>query len=309
MVPTVSIITQEDGAGRETAIDSSAPEKPRINPEPSAPIVTTRPISAPENAASKAGAISISLSARLDQLSAEIDRLSGTLDRRQVSQPVTRVGPDTSATTDKSVPQVTLVERHEKETVRQVAQERVRPAEPIQHRPDDASSNNGEAPQSDAPPTVVGPPARPNPPGPKTGESDPARNRRPAAARHVIIERIEKPAARPEPVTGLTRDSGRRQKPQTAAPPPDSQRRGPLPASPPAPVPGRPAAPRPVPRIIVEKQPGDQGTSEPTVNVTIGRIEVRTPRDQASAPPRPKRPEPNIMSLDEYLRRRAGGVG
>jgi hypothetical protein len=44
----------------------------------------------------------------------------------------------------------------------------------------------------------------------------------------------------------------------------------------------------------------------PTINVTIGRIEVRaTPPPRAPAPPR--RASAPIMSLDEYLRQRAGG--
>ncbi|HKP11590.1 MAG TPA: hypothetical protein VJZ91_05745 [Blastocatellia bacterium] len=44
----------------------------------------------------------------------------------------------------------------------------------------------------------------------------------------------------------------------------------------------------------------------PTINVTIGRIEVRavTP---AAAPPQPRKPAPSLMSLDEYMRRRNAG--
>jgi hypothetical protein len=43
---------------------------------------------------------------------------------------------------------------------------------------------------------------------------------------------------------------------------------------------------------------------EPTIQVTIGRIEVRA--DASSSPPNKERPAPKPMSLDEYLRLRAG---
>ena len=46
--------------------------------------------------------------------------------------------------------------------------------------------------------------------------------------------------------------------------------------------------------------------SAPTIRVTIGRVEVRAVQ---SPPPRPKqaKPEPPKLSLEEYLRKRAGG--
>ncbi|MEH2241033.1 hypothetical protein [Nostoc sp.] len=45
----------------------------------------------------------------------------------------------------------------------------------------------------------------------------------------------------------------------------------------------------------------------PAIQVTIGRLEIRS-ATPAPPPPRPKpRPAPSVMSLNEYLRRRAGG--
>lgn len=45
---------------------------------------------------------------------------------------------------------------------------------------------------------------------------------------------------------------------------------------------------------------------EPTIHVTIGRVEVRA-APPAAPPPKARRSEPPVMSLDEYLRKRAGG--
>jgi hypothetical protein len=44
----------------------------------------------------------------------------------------------------------------------------------------------------------------------------------------------------------------------------------------------------------------------PTINVTIGRIEVKA-SPPAAAPPQPRKPQPTLMSLDEYMRRRNDG--
>jgi hypothetical protein len=44
----------------------------------------------------------------------------------------------------------------------------------------------------------------------------------------------------------------------------------------------------------------------PTINVTIGRIEVKA-LPPAAAPPPPRKPQPSLMSLDEYMRRRNAG--
>ena len=66
-----------------------------------------------------------------------------------------------------------------------------------------------------------------------------------------------------------------------------------------------PAA-QPVPQIVVEKQPAE--TASHTVTVTIGRIEVRPPKRDTPPTQARQRPKPRIMSLDDYVRRRAGGA-
>jgi hypothetical protein len=69
----------------------------------------------------------------------------------------------------------------------------------------------------------------------------------------------------------------------------------------------RAISPRPVSlRFDAPAQRPGSPPVAPTINVTIGRIEVRaTPPPRAPAPaPRPPAP---VMSLDEYLRQRAGG--
>ncbi len=80
-----------------------------------------------------------------------------------------------------------------------------------------------------------------------------------------------------------------------------------------APAAAKPAAAAPapiVPRIRPmpeqrEASPFAKAVAETVVEVTIGRIEVRAPAPPARPGPAPQRPAP--MSLDEYLRRRAGG--
>jgi hypothetical protein len=68
-----------------------------------------------------------------------------------------------------------------------------------------------------------------------------------------------------------------------------------------------PASP---PRIIPERMPSLSPpiSAGPTVNVTIGRIEVKAHKEPA---PMRSRPESSsrVMSLDQYLQRRAGGTG
>lgn len=62
----------------------------------------------------------------------------------------------------------------------------------------------------------------------------------------------------------------------------------------------------PVPQIVVESIKAAQAI-EKTVNVTIGRIEVRAvPKTVPAQPPR-RSAKASIMSLDDYLHRRAGG--
>jgi hypothetical protein len=54
-------------------------------------------------------------------------------------------------------------------------------------------------------------------------------------------------------------------------------------------------------------EPQSKPEPAPTIHVTIGRIEVRA--TTPSAPPHKQRTEPQVMSLDEYLRQRAGRGG
>ena len=63
----------------------------------------------------------------------------------------------------------------------------------------------------------------------------------------------------------------------------------------------RPAGPK-----VVQVGPDEVAESAPIINVTIGRIEVRA----TNAPPAPRRQSAApLMSLDDYLRQRAGGGG
>jgi hypothetical protein len=45
------------------------------------------------------------------------------------------------------------------------------------------------------------------------------------------------------------------------------------------------------------------------VQVTIGRVEVRATPPSAAPAPRPQRPAPAVLSLEEYLRQRDQGGG
>jgi hypothetical protein len=65
-----------------------------------------------------------------------------------------------------------------------------------------------------------------------------------------------------------------------------------------------------VPVSPVSKSPRPEAAAPaaaPTINVTIGRIEVRVTATQA--PAKQQRGGPEVMSLEEYLRRRSGGGG
>jgi hypothetical protein len=58
-----------------------------------------------------------------------------------------------------------------------------------------------------------------------------------------------------------------------------------------------------------QERPGFQSPEAPpmpTINVTIGRIEVRA-LPPTAAPPRPQKTAAPLMSLEEYMRRRNGG--
>jgi hypothetical protein len=71
------------------------------------------------------------------------------------------------------------------------------------------------------------------------------------------------------------------------------------------------APPRPAsepPRIVPEQLPSQKRSpsDSPTVNVTIGRIEIRGPHQREAAPSR-REPRARVMSLEQYLERRAAG--
>lgn len=90
-------------------------------------------------------------------------------------------------------------------------------------------------------------------------------------------------------------------------------------AAQPAPQPTRPPEPLPTPRTVPgqfagpfpgqnARRPRRENDAGPTtVHVTIGRVEVRAPAPAPRAP-RPSRPTPAVMSLEQYLSRRAGGA-
>ncbi len=67
-----------------------------------------------------------------------------------------------------------------------------------------------------------------------------------------------------------------------------------------------------IPQLKAEKAPAQRAAeavrSQRTVNITIGRVEVRAVRNgQAAAAGAPTRENPAVMSLDEYIARRASG--
>ena len=63
--------------------------------------------------------------------------------------------------------------------------------------------------------------------------------------------------------------------------------------------------PSSVPPMAGLKSKSDDNVAPGTINVTIGRVEVRA--SVASASPRPKSASATVMNLDEYLRKRASG--
>jgi hypothetical protein len=68
---------------------------------------------------------------------------------------------------------------------------------------------------------------------------------------------------------------------------------------------------QPVPKVIAEDLPAISRSSvqaQPTINITIGRVEVKATREAAPVP-RPSKSNSNssVMSLQEYLQRRAVG--
>ncbi|WP_088240654.1 hypothetical protein [Calothrix rhizosoleniae] len=61
--------------------------------------------------------------------------------------------------------------------------------------------------------------------------------------------------------------------------------------------------------IVKESQPIQETTeAAPTINVTIGRIEVRATTPATLSKPAKPKGKPSVMSLDEYLHQRGGGT-
>jgi hypothetical protein len=64
------------------------------------------------------------------------------------------------------------------------------------------------------------------------------------------------------------------------------------------------------PRIVAERLPSlakSSGSDNPTVNVTIGRVEVKAVQENKPEPVRAE-PRSRVMSLEQYLQRRAAGA-
>jgi hypothetical protein len=66
------------------------------------------------------------------------------------------------------------------------------------------------------------------------------------------------------------------------------------------------AQPRVEPAQRIEPPPAAPAEPTPTIQVTIGRVEIRATSPPVPAPKK-QRPKPAVMSLDEYLRQRANG--
>ena len=122
-----------------------------------------------------------------------------------------------------------------------------------------------------------------------------ASNERPPAGveRERVVERLIQRVS----VERASRD------PRSQQPPPVSVARAPVPE------PTMSATPASV--LMPAEHPSEQlapePPSEPVISISIGRIDVRA-ATPASAPPGPSRPrERRVMSLDDYLERRASG--
>jgi hypothetical protein len=120
---------------------------------------------------------------------------------------------------------------------------------------------------------------------------------RPAAAeRRTVQPRRER---QPPPVVAA-KPSARRSEVSHVPPPPQLPRSRPI----------RPqvTAPQPDLRSRRDSQSAAEPAAAPTIHVTIGRVEVRAVvQPAAAARRRPAAASPAVMSLDEYLKQRAGG--
>ena len=170
-----------------------------------------------------------------------------------------------------------------------------RPAAHDRQQPDPAARPPAEL--SPAPPAT--PPLTPQqPPAPPAGEG--ARPSRPP----IEPSPAEEPRAaslRVQPALTIIHESERHVGPTAPTSEPTDKLPAHLEPALPAPRAGRlePALPA-VPEAPVQSP---AATPEPVINVTIGRVEIRAAA-VAPAPERKPRPEPPVLSLDDYLRRR-----
>lgn len=145
-------------------------------------------------------------------------------------------------------------------------------------------------PTASTPAPATGPQQRPEPLQPRDPLGSNEGNRRAVSTEVVVARPMETPAAAtieraPAPVVHE----------QAPAPPPGAALRPQIAVMPPA------RSPRPLAHRLEET-----AMTQPTIHVTIGRVEVR-----ATPPPAPSQKKgpskPAVMSLDEYLRQRNGG--
>jgi hypothetical protein len=271
-----------------------------------------------------------------DFLSALLDRAldrAPVLERRRASlfEPVAGFGPSFAPPMEGSTEEIGYVPR-----TLPSAPERMEPA--LVHHPratpseeTAAPSNVTPAPPPAPPPSIERTPFRETPRVPVT----PAPNETVVVAKRIETEerRIEReteivrPVMRTAPAPPVeTRREATRPAPSPAfeAQRPRAtdemvaQRAEPrelalkIPVIPVAARPAKPAAPAPVlaqpPRPLMRIQPAEQErkSAEPTVQVTIGRIEIRAvpPPWPHTAAPRPTTPK---LKLEDYLRARSGG--
>jgi hypothetical protein len=140
-------------------------------------------------------------------------------------------------------------------------------------------------------------------------------------ARQTIVERRESHIARipspartpPAPVLPTAKPAAPAREERPRAAQETSGPRDPVAHRPevkPSPVP-RPALNAPAPRTALRARPAAVTAAPavaPTIQVTIGRIELRVPQTAVAARQAPGRPIGPKLELDEYLRQRNGGT-
>jgi hypothetical protein len=163
-------------------------------------------------------------------------------------------------------------------------------------------------PRATAPPTLDPQPA----PAPSRGSPDEPDGARPSPVPSDLAALVEEILARhPAPSTAMPRGAV-----EPRAGGPREARVAPSAVAAPAPARGRtPGAIEPTRRggPPVDRAPGDPrravaAVRRPTVQVSIGRLEVRAVRQGASTTPQPRPARPAPMTLSEYLARRSGAA-